>query len=108
VPEEKSLHVCVSISVVVSLFFKENPHFLMFRVAHGVPDQRTCLLHQKLQMLNCCVERKQARELAARAGSMEAEDSESGRFISVSTSVQPRVGHLCKIMELWHRNSMCS
>jgi hypothetical protein len=92
----------------VLLFFKENPHFLMLRVAPGVPDQRTCLLHQKLQMLNCCVERKQARELAARAGSLEAEDSESGRFISVSTDVQLRVGHVCKIMECWHRNGVCS
>lgn len=46
-------------------------------VAFGVPDQRTCLLHQKLQMLNCCVERKKAKELVARVGSVEAEDSES-------------------------------
>jgi hypothetical protein len=80
----------------------------MFRVALGVPDQRTCLLHQKLQMLNCCIERKQARELAARTVSVDTEDSESGRFISVHTSVQPRVEHLCKIMEYWHRNGMCS
>lgn len=28
----------------------------------GYPDLRTSLLHQKLQMLNCCIERKQARE----------------------------------------------
>ncbi|XP_044750751.1 rab3 GTPase-activating protein catalytic subunit [Coccinella septempunctata] len=26
------------------------------------PDLRTCLLHQKLQMLNCCIERKKSRE----------------------------------------------
>jgi hypothetical protein len=71
----------------------------MFRVALGVPDQRTCLLHQKLQMLNCCILRQQARELTARTGSVEAEDAESGRFISVCTSAQPRVGHLRKIME---------
>lgn len=46
-------------------------------VAPGFPDQRTCLLHQKLQMLNCCVERKLQREKVARAGSMEVEDFES-------------------------------
>jgi Rab3 GTPase-activating protein catalytic subunit len=80
----------------------------MFRVTLGVPDQRTCLLHQKLQMLNCCIERKQTRELAARTGSVEGEDSESGRFISICTSVQPLVGHLRKIMEYWHRNGMYS
>jgi Rab3 GTPase-activating protein catalytic subunit len=80
----------------------------MFRVALGVPDQRTCLLNQKLQLLNCCIQRKQARELAARTGSVEAEDFESGRFILACTSVQPGVGHLYKIMEYWHRNGMCS
>lgn len=46
-------------------------------VAPGFPDQRTCLLHQKLQMLNCCVERKWQREKVARAGSVEVEDYES-------------------------------
>jgi hypothetical protein len=82
VPEEKSLLICVNVNMML-LFFKEIPHFFMFRVAPGFPDQRTCLLHQKLQMLNCCVERKQARELAARAVSVEDEASESGRFIFV-------------------------
>lgn len=28
----------------------------------GFPDLRTCLLHQKLQMLNCCIDRKRTRE----------------------------------------------
>ncbi|RZC35527.1 Rab3-GTPase cat domain containing protein [Asbolus verrucosus] len=28
----------------------------------GYPDLRTSLLHQKLQMLNCCIERKETRE----------------------------------------------
>nr|XP_022900950.1 rab3 GTPase-activating protein catalytic subunit [Onthophagus taurus] len=31
----------------------------------GFPDPRTNLLHQKLQMLNCCIERKSARESEA-------------------------------------------
>lgn len=63
------------------LFFIGNPHFVMLRVAPGSPDQRTCLLHQKLQMLNCCVERKKAREEAAKMDPVEAEVYESGRFI---------------------------
>ncbi|XP_069677662.1 rab3 GTPase-activating protein catalytic subunit [Periplaneta americana] len=46
-------------------------------VAPGFPDQRTCLLHQKLQMLNCCIERKKAREQAASMGSIDAEELES-------------------------------
>lgn len=31
-------------------------------VAGGFPDSRTCLLHQKLQMLNVCMERRRIRE----------------------------------------------
>ncbi|XP_037815064.1 rab3 GTPase-activating protein catalytic subunit [Lucilia sericata] len=31
-------------------------------VASGFPDTRTCLLHQKLQMLNVCIERRLQRE----------------------------------------------
>lgn len=35
---------------------------MFFRVATGFPDYRTCLLHQKLQMLNICMERRRIRE----------------------------------------------
>ncbi|XP_055548685.1 rab3 GTPase-activating protein catalytic subunit isoform X2 [Wyeomyia smithii] len=31
-------------------------------IAAGFPDSRTCLLHQKLQMLNVCMERRRIRE----------------------------------------------
>jgi Rab3 GTPase-activating protein catalytic subunit len=31
-------------------------------VANGFPDMRSCLLHQKLQMLNVCMERRNIRE----------------------------------------------
>jgi Rab3 GTPase-activating protein catalytic subunit len=54
----------------------------MLRVTPGFPDQRTCLLHQKLQLLNCCVERKKARNEAAEMGPMEVDVYESGGFIS--------------------------
>lgn len=33
-----------------------------YRLSPGIPDLRTSLLNQKLQMLNCCIERKLARE----------------------------------------------
>ncbi|XP_021920083.1 rab3 GTPase-activating protein catalytic subunit isoform X2 [Zootermopsis nevadensis] len=46
-------------------------------VAPGFPDLRTCLIHQKLQMLNCCVERKMAREEAAKTGLVEVDLYES-------------------------------
>lgn len=57
------------------------------RVAAGFPDSRTCLLHQKLQMLNVCMERRRIREgglpfsmtgaegeMEGREGSHESED----------------------------------
>lgn len=34
----------------------------LFRVNPGFPDTRTSILHQKLQLLNCCIERKKTRE----------------------------------------------
>ncbi|XP_055643402.1 rab3 GTPase-activating protein catalytic subunit [Toxorhynchites rutilus septentrionalis] len=52
-------------------------------VAPGFPDSRTCLLHQKLQMLNICMERRRIREgglpfsmtaREGREGSHESED----------------------------------
>uniref|UniRef100_A0A3P9D593 Rab3 GTPase-activating protein catalytic subunit n=1 Tax=Maylandia zebra TaxID=106582 RepID=A0A3P9D593_9CICH len=39
----------------------ENNH-LICGLAGGAPDLRCCLLHQKFQMLNCCIERKKARD----------------------------------------------
>ncbi|XP_019887701.2 rab3 GTPase-activating protein catalytic subunit isoform X2 [Ooceraea biroi] len=47
-------------------------------VGPGFPDSvRTCLLHQKLQMMNCCIARKKAREENAhRSQSMEVDDVE--------------------------------
>lgn len=34
----------------------------VFRVASGFPDSRTSLLHQKLQLLNICMDRRRVRE----------------------------------------------
>ncbi|PSN30908.1 Rab3 GTPase-activating protein catalytic subunit, partial [Blattella germanica] len=68
-------------------FINHNPYFIFFRVAPGFPDLRTCVLHQKLQMLNCCVERKKMREQVARVGSLEEDsetDSEDDEFFDCS------------------------
>uniref|UniRef100_A0A2R5LMV7 Rab3 GTPase-activating protein catalytic subunit n=1 Tax=Ornithodoros turicata TaxID=34597 RepID=A0A2R5LMV7_9ACAR len=51
----------------------------------GAPNLATCLLHQKLQMLNCCIERKMKRErrqqvvessTQMRSGSSESDEDE--------------------------------
>jgi Rab3 GTPase-activating protein catalytic subunit len=85
------------------IFFIENSNYklmyahqylsLIFRVAPGFPDSRTCLLHQKLQMLNICMDRRRVREgglpfsmtTAAAATSDETgRDSESEEFFDLS------------------------
>ncbi|CAB3385640.1 Hypothetical predicted protein [Cloeon dipterum] len=45
-------------------------------LATGCPDLRSCLLYQKLQMLNYCIERRQERERRARAHKDDHSDSE--------------------------------
>uniref|UniRef100_A0A5F8GGZ1 Rab3 GTPase-activating protein catalytic subunit n=1 Tax=Monodelphis domestica TaxID=13616 RepID=A0A5F8GGZ1_MONDO len=47
---------------VLEMRFRWENNFLIPGLANGIPDLRCCLLHQKLQMLNCCIERKRARD----------------------------------------------
>ncbi|KAM7104173.1 rab3 GTPase-activating protein catalytic subunit isoform 2-T2 [Molossus nigricans] len=47
---------------VLEMRFRWENNFLIPGLASGAPDLRCCLLHQKLQMLNCCIERKKARD----------------------------------------------
>ncbi|KAJ0182057.1 hypothetical protein K1T71_002779 [Dendrolimus kikuchii] len=42
---------------VQELQYRWERHILVPGVAEGVPNARTCLLHQKLQLLNCCINR---------------------------------------------------
>lgn len=48
---------------IFSLFaFLLHYFSLVNSIAEGFPDPRTCLLHQKLQMLNICINRRRIRE----------------------------------------------
>ncbi|KAL3051972.1 hypothetical protein OYC64_002070 [Pagothenia borchgrevinki] len=49
---------------VLELRYRWENNYLVYGLASGPPDLRCCLLHQKLQMLNCCIERKRARDEA--------------------------------------------
>ncbi|KAF3854074.1 hypothetical protein F7725_014762 [Dissostichus mawsoni] len=49
---------------VLELRYRWENNYLVYGLAAGPPDLRCCLLHQKLQMLNCCIERKRARDEA--------------------------------------------
>ncbi|XP_040922946.1 rab3 GTPase-activating protein catalytic subunit isoform X1 [Toxotes jaculatrix] len=65
---------------VLELRYRWENNYLIYGLAGGAPDLRCCLLHQKLQMLNCCIERKKARDDARKAldGSREREQRVSG------------------------------
>ncbi|CAN9506541.1 unnamed protein product [Ophioblennius macclurei] len=47
---------------VLELRFRWENNYLIYGLVGGAPDLHCCLLHQKLQMLNCCIERKRARD----------------------------------------------
>ncbi|XP_050306543.1 rab3 GTPase-activating protein catalytic subunit [Anthonomus grandis grandis] len=55
-------------------------------VTPGIPDLRTCLLNQKLQMLNCCLERKITRD-TIKYSSAENSD-EDDEFFDASDDVE--------------------
>uniref|UniRef100_UPI0037E8220F rab3 GTPase-activating protein catalytic subunit isoform X2 n=1 Tax=Semicossyphus pulcher TaxID=241346 RepID=UPI0037E8220F len=78
---------------VLELRYRWENNYLIYGLAGGPPDLRCCLLHQKLQMLNCCIERKRARDEARRTqeGGKEREhrgagSSHNGRLTSDSTT----------------------
>uniref|UniRef100_A0A0A9XWU8 Rab3 GTPase-activating protein catalytic subunit n=1 Tax=Lygus hesperus TaxID=30085 RepID=A0A0A9XWU8_LYGHE len=60
------------------LRFRWTTAHLIPGVAPGFPDPKTCLLHQKLQMINCCIERRLKRESDQRTkdSALRKEDDE--------------------------------
>ncbi|XP_034564013.1 rab3 GTPase-activating protein catalytic subunit [Notolabrus celidotus] len=65
---------------VLELRYRWENNYFIYGLTGGPPDLRCCLLHQKLQMLNCCIERKRARDEARRAqeGGKEREPRGAG------------------------------
>uniref|UniRef100_A0A8D3B965 Rab3 GTPase-activating protein catalytic subunit n=1 Tax=Scophthalmus maximus TaxID=52904 RepID=A0A8D3B965_SCOMX len=65
---------------VLELRYRWENNYLIYGLTGGPPDLRCCLLHQKLQMLNCCIERKRARDEARKVleGNRERERRVSG------------------------------
>ncbi|XP_073401637.1 rab3 GTPase-activating protein catalytic subunit isoform X1 [Dendrobates tinctorius] len=61
----------------------ENNH-LVPGLTSGPPDLKCCLLHQKLQMLNCCIERKKARDYVKKGGTPDSSNSGTHRPASDS------------------------
>uniref|UniRef100_A0A3B4Z658 Rab3 GTPase-activating protein catalytic subunit n=1 Tax=Stegastes partitus TaxID=144197 RepID=A0A3B4Z658_9TELE len=65
---------------VLELRYRWENNHLIYGLTGGPPDLRCCLLHQKLQMLNCCIERKRARDEVRKTleGSKDRERRVSG------------------------------
>ncbi|XP_042611116.1 rab3 GTPase-activating protein catalytic subunit isoform X2 [Cyprinus carpio] len=56
---------------VLEMRYRWENNCLIYGLASGAPDLRCCLLHQKLQMLNCCIERKRARDDGRKSGASD-------------------------------------
>uniref|UniRef100_A0A671Q419 Rab3 GTPase-activating protein catalytic subunit n=1 Tax=Sinocyclocheilus anshuiensis TaxID=1608454 RepID=A0A671Q419_9TELE len=56
---------------VLEMRYRWENNCLIYGLACGAPDLRCCLLHQKLQMLNCCIERKRARDDGGKSGASD-------------------------------------
>ncbi|XP_056322006.1 rab3 GTPase-activating protein catalytic subunit [Danio aesculapii] len=56
---------------VLEMRYRWENNCLIYGLASGPPDLRCCLLHQKLQMLNCCIERKRARDDGKKSGASD-------------------------------------
>ncbi|XP_072752258.1 rab3 GTPase-activating protein catalytic subunit [Anoplolepis gracilipes] len=72
--------------------FRWEKNILIPGVGPGFPDSvRTCLLHQKLQMMNCCIARKKTREenahrsLSVESDDIEETESEEEEFFECSS-----------------------
>uniref|UniRef100_A0A7N6B893 Rab3 GTPase-activating protein catalytic subunit n=1 Tax=Anabas testudineus TaxID=64144 RepID=A0A7N6B893_ANATE len=65
---------------VLELRYRWENNYLICGLAGGPPDLRCCLLHQKLQMINCCIERKKARDEARKV--LEGSEKKVSRMSS--------------------------
>ncbi|XP_039279363.1 rab3 GTPase-activating protein catalytic subunit [Nilaparvata lugens] len=84
------------------LRFRWNNGIKIPGVAPGFPDLKMCLLNQKLQMLNCCIERRNAVTNAALASakpsqnsdeSEEEEEEEDDEFFDCAMSEEDVASH---------------
>lgn len=70
---------------VLEMRYRWENNFLIPGLNNGPPDLRCCLLHQKLQMLNCCIERKKARDESKKCNALDRPAGGSVEKFSSST-----------------------
>ncbi|XP_069791287.1 rab3 GTPase-activating protein catalytic subunit isoform X3 [Narcine bancroftii] len=69
---------------VLEMRYRLENNYLVPGLSPGSPDLKCCLLHQKLQMLNCCIERKKLRDGGRKPTSENAMVGSSERKLSNS------------------------
>lgn len=67
--------------VVLELRFRWDHAVIIPGVGGGVPDLASTILHQKLQMLNCCINRRKAREQSS--SSKSSKGSKNGNEVNI-------------------------
>ncbi|CAG5912367.1 unnamed protein product [Menidia menidia] len=89
---------------VLELRYRWENNYLIYGLDSGPPDLRCCLLHQKFQMLNCCIERKRARDEARKVleKSKEKEDKvQESSTAATKTSSSTREPSSGKSWDSW-------
>ncbi|XP_071978369.1 rab3 GTPase-activating protein catalytic subunit isoform X3 [Engystomops pustulosus] len=71
---------------VLEMRYRWENNYLVPGLSNGPPDLKCCLLHQKLQMLNCCIERKKSRDDGKKANAPDSTDSVLNKAASDSTA----------------------
>ncbi|XP_053261565.1 rab3 GTPase-activating protein catalytic subunit isoform X2 [Podarcis raffonei] len=64
---------------VLEMRYRWENNFFIPGLTSGAPDLRCCLLHQKLQMLNCCIERKKARDEGKKGNNSDRSSGDIGK-----------------------------
>ncbi|XP_064646210.1 rab3 GTPase-activating protein catalytic subunit-like [Lineus longissimus] len=83
---------------VLEMRYRWENKYTLPGISSGVPNLGSSLLHQKLQMLNCCIEKKRNRELhpvsinVQEAGIGEEEEEEEDEEVAMETEQQTVVG----------------
>ncbi|CAI5762556.1 GTPase-activating catalytic subunit isoform X2 [Podarcis lilfordi] len=68
---------------VLEMRYRWENNFFIPGLTSGAPDLRCCLLHQKLQMLNCCIERKKARDEGKKGSNSDRSSGDIGKTIDL-------------------------
>uniref|UniRef100_A0A8D0C8F6 Rab3 GTPase-activating protein catalytic subunit n=1 Tax=Salvator merianae TaxID=96440 RepID=A0A8D0C8F6_SALMN len=70
---------------VLEMRYRWENNFFIPGLSSGAPDLRCCLLHQKLQMLNCCIERKKTRDEGRKANQSDRSFGDTTKTVDLSS-----------------------